>query len=162
MSPPGEARREPGRSSSTSRAGSARADKFTYADNEDIFDELRRASAGGTADYAGITWERIEREMGVFWPCPAEGHPGTPRLFEGGRFYHPDGKFHLYPTPYRLSAEVVDDEYPLAHDAGAERLPVPVGHADPAHRFLVEQYPGPLCEMHPSLAARLGLADGSS
>src|SRR5690606_27309090 len=49
---------------------------FNYKDNEDIFNELRRASSGGTADYAGITWKRIEDEMGVFWPCPVEGHPG--------------------------------------------------------------------------------------
>src|SRR6185437_5634564 len=35
-----------------------------------IFSELRRASAGGAADYSGITYERIERENGVFWPCP--------------------------------------------------------------------------------------------
>lgn len=56
-----------------------RGDKFHYADNEEIFNELRRASARGTADYAGITWDRVEREMSVFWPCPTEGHPGTPR-----------------------------------------------------------------------------------
>ena len=37
--------------------------------------------SGGAADYAGITYERIAREDGVFWPCPDEGHPGTPRLF---------------------------------------------------------------------------------
>ena len=36
---------------------------------------------GGPADYAGITYERIDAETGVFWPCPAEDHPGTPRLF---------------------------------------------------------------------------------
>ena len=35
-----------------------------------VFDELRRASAGGTADYAGISYERIDAERGVFWPCP--------------------------------------------------------------------------------------------
>src|SRR5437899_2590520 len=46
-----------------------------------IFDELRRASAGGPADYSGITYERIEQEQGVFWPCPDESHHGTPRLF---------------------------------------------------------------------------------
>ena len=33
-------------------------------------EELRRASQGGIADYYGITWERIEQELGVFWPCP--------------------------------------------------------------------------------------------
>jgi predicted molibdopterin-dependent oxidoreductase YjgC len=47
----------------------------------DVFAELRIASAGGVADYAGITYERIQREDGVFWPCPSEDHPGTPRLF---------------------------------------------------------------------------------
>ncbi|MDT3395483.1 molybdopterin oxidoreductase family protein [Streptomyces sp. B1866] len=41
-------------------------------DPEEVFEELRRASAGGPADYSGITYRRIERENGVFWPCPAE------------------------------------------------------------------------------------------
>src|SRR6185503_19275079 len=65
-----------------SRLGAA--DKFDYGSPRDIFEELRRASKGGIADYAGITWERIEREHGVFWPCPELDHPGTPRLYEGG------------------------------------------------------------------------------
>jgi assimilatory nitrate reductase catalytic subunit len=49
-------------------------------DPEEVFDELRRASAGGPADYSGITYRRIEAEDGVFWPCPevpAAG-PGDP------------------------------------------------------------------------------------
>ncbi|WP_230423491.1 molybdopterin oxidoreductase family protein [Streptomyces radicis] len=41
------------------------------AEPEKVFDELRRASAGGKADYSGITYARIAREDGVFWPCPA-------------------------------------------------------------------------------------------
>ena len=53
---------------------------FDYADSEAIFNELRVASKGGTADYYGITYERIEQEMGVFWPCPEIGHPGTPQI----------------------------------------------------------------------------------
>ncbi|MFI1336079.1 molybdopterin oxidoreductase family protein [Streptomyces sp. NPDC020845] len=39
-------------------------------DPEEVFDELRRASAGGVADYSGITYRRIAEEDGVFWPCP--------------------------------------------------------------------------------------------
>ena len=58
----------------------------------EIYEELRVASKGGLADYYGITWQRIEDELGVFWPCPEIGHPGTPRLFEDGRFYHKDGR----------------------------------------------------------------------
>jgi assimilatory nitrate reductase catalytic subunit len=46
-----------------------------------IFEELRRASAGGAADYAGVTYERIVAEDGIFWPCPSEHQRGTPRLF---------------------------------------------------------------------------------
>jgi len=39
-------------------------------DPEVVFNELRRASAGGPADYSGIDYDRITREFGVFWPCP--------------------------------------------------------------------------------------------
>ncbi|WP_369195762.1 molybdopterin oxidoreductase family protein [Streptomyces djakartensis] len=42
------------------------------ADPEEVFEELRRASAGGPADYSGITYRRLAEENGVFWPCPAE------------------------------------------------------------------------------------------
>ena len=65
-----------GRSSSTSPPASARASYFPYTDTEQIFEELRLASAGGTADYRGATWARIVDEMGLFWPIPTEGHPG--------------------------------------------------------------------------------------
>ncbi|MFJ8104780.1 molybdopterin oxidoreductase family protein [Streptomyces sp. NPDC096132] len=40
-------------------------------DPEEVFEELRRASAGGIADYSGITYRRLAKENGVFWPCPA-------------------------------------------------------------------------------------------
>ncbi|WP_372498197.1 molybdopterin oxidoreductase family protein [Streptomyces marispadix] len=40
------------------------------ADPGEVFEELRRASAGGPADYSGITYGRIAAEDGVFWPCP--------------------------------------------------------------------------------------------
>ncbi len=40
-------------------------------DPEEVFEELRRASAGGAADYSGITYRRLAAENGVFWPCPA-------------------------------------------------------------------------------------------
>ncbi|MEV5309414.1 molybdopterin oxidoreductase family protein [Streptomyces sp. NPDC052610] len=42
-------------------------------DPEEVFEELRRASAGGPADYSGITYRRLAEENGVFWPCPAPG-----------------------------------------------------------------------------------------
>lgn len=48
-------------------------------DPEEVFEELRRASAGGVADYSGISYERLTRGAGegVFWPCPAETGTGA-------------------------------------------------------------------------------------
>ena len=83
-----------------------------------------RASAGGRADYAGITYDRIRAEDGVFWPCPAAGHPGTPRLFLD-RFAHPDGRArfvaveHRGPPSGRRRLPAVPD-----HRAGARAVPV--------------------------------------
>src|SRR3546814_13409744 len=76
-----------------------------------VFDELRRASAGGRADYAGITYERIEAEGPIAWPCPTEDHPGTPRMFEDLRFYTDDGKAHFNAIDVETPAEQPDHEY---------------------------------------------------
>ncbi|MFI1399915.1 molybdopterin oxidoreductase family protein [Streptomyces sp. NPDC020681] len=54
-------------------AGLLGHEKGFPADPEEVFDELRRASAGGPADYSGITYRRIAEEDGVFWPCPEAG-----------------------------------------------------------------------------------------
>jgi assimilatory nitrate reductase catalytic subunit len=77
-----------------------------------IFDELRRTSAGGAADYAGITYARIAAEDGVFWPCPSEDHPGTPRPFLD-RFATENGRALFHAVQHRAPAEEPDDDYPL-------------------------------------------------
>ena len=107
-----------------------------------IYEELRVASKGGLADYYGITWERIERELGVFWPCPALDHPGTPRLFEDGRFYHKDGRAHLQVTGWRESGRPDRPRVPDLPDDGTGRQSLPVGHADAAHRPARRSVPG--------------------
>ncbi len=63
---------------------------FNFHSSEEIFNELRVASKGGTADYNGITYKKIEENMGVFWPCPTEDHPGTTRIWEALKFKKPD------------------------------------------------------------------------
>jgi assimilatory nitrate reductase catalytic subunit len=159
VDPPGEARRDwEILLDIAGRLG--RGQYFPYDRTEQIFEELRLASAGGTADYRGATWKRIEDEMGLFWPIPEEGHPGTPRLFEGGRFYHPDGKARFHAVPFRESAEVVDAEYPIWLTTGRVVSQYLSGTQTRRIGALVAQYPEPLCELHPRLAERLGVADG--
>ncbi len=135
-------------------------DRFPYRSPREIFEELRVASRGGVADYYGITWERIDAEKGVFWPCPSLDHPGTPRLHEGGRFGHPDGKAHLQPVVWRPAAEEPDADYPIILTTGRVVSQYLSGTQTRRIGALVEQYPEPRCEMHPRLAAKLGVADG--
>ncbi|MGW7128927.1 molybdopterin oxidoreductase family protein [Streptomyces bobili] len=82
-------------------------------DPEEVFEELRRASAGGPADYSGITYRRLVEENGVFWPCPAA--PATP-------------------TAPTTSSSAVDDD---GEDAGLDVFP-----EDPARDEAAPVHPG--------------------
>jgi len=143
---------------------------FTFESPWEIFEELRLASRGGICDYSGITYEKIERQMGVFWPCPSEDHPGTPRLFEpgswnpvakgAGPFYFPDGRARFVVAPYTPPAEDVDDEYPIMMTTGRVISQFLSGAQTRRIGPLVDQYPEPRVELHPILAKKLGIVDG--
>ena len=134
-------------------------EQFTYDNPQEIFNELTRASKGGKIDYSGMTWERIEEENGIFWPCPEPGHPGTPRLFEGGKFHHPDGRAKFLAFDYRPPAEDVCSEYPIIFTTGRVVSQYLSGTQTRRIGSLVDQYPEPLCEIHPLLAEKLGIKD---
>ena len=125
-------------------------------DPRTVFEELRRASAGGIADYAGITYERIEAEQGVFWPCPAEDHPGTPRLFTD-RFPTPDGRARFIRVDYREPAEVPDAGYPYVLTTGRIMQQYQSGNQTRRSRSLRPTAGTPRAELHPDLARRHGI-----
>jgi len=143
---------------------------FTFAGPRAIFEELRVASRGGTVDYSGMTWEQIEAQNGVFWPCPEVGHPGTPRLFEpgswnpvakgAGPFYFPDGKARCHVVQYAPPAEDVDEEFPLMLTTGRVVSHFLSGTQTRRIGPLTDQYPEPRVEVHPKLAERHGLKEG--
>jgi len=150
---------------------------FQFESPRAIFDELRRASAGGVADYSGISYEKIEANNGVFWPCPAvdqngreADHQGTPRLFEpgswnpiakgAGPFYFPDGKARFNAADYAPPTEDVDGEYPLMLTTGRVVSQFLSGTQTRRIGPLEDQYPEPRAELHPRLAKKLGVADG--
>lgn len=159
ITPPGEARKDSDILIELAQRLGA-GDKFAYSKAEDVFNELRVASKGGTADYFGITYEKIEKNMGIFWPCPSEDHPGTPRLWEDKKFRTPDGKAHFNPVPYREPSEVVDKEYPVVMTTGRVVSQYLSGSQTRRIGKLVDQYPEPLLEIHPKLAYQYGIKDG--
>ncbi|MFE7170789.1 molybdopterin oxidoreductase family protein [Streptomyces sp. NPDC057616] len=150
-------------------AGRLGVEKGFPTDAEEVFEELRRASAGGPADYSGITYRRLAEENGVFWPCPQEepaqegaadaAHPGTPRLFLD-RFATPDGRARFVPVSHRASAEEPDEEYPVLLTTGRVVAQYQSGAQTRRVPELNAAAPGPFVELHPRLAARLGAAEG--
>jgi len=124
-----------------------------------IFDELRRASAGGLADYSGITYERLAREDGIFWPCPGPDHPGTPRLFADG-FPTADGKANFYSVQSQAPAEEPDDDYPLYLTTGRVMAHYQSGTQTRRVAKLVEASPRPFVQIHPVTARHYQIDDG--
>ncbi len=134
---------------------------FRFHGPEEVFDELRRATAGGKADYSGITYARIDRQDGVFWPCPGLGHPGTPRLF-AERFFHADGKARFHAVEHRPAGEEPDGEYPLFFTTGRYREHYNSGAQTRLVGKLSAAKPEPRAQIHTRLASRLGLAQGDA
>ncbi|MDP5228254.1 MULTISPECIES: molybdopterin oxidoreductase family protein [Arthrobacter] len=127
----------------------------------EAFEELRRASAGGLADYSGISYELLDSGAEVHWPYPAGGG-GTPRLFRE-RFAHPDGRARLVAVRPAVipdgAAALGRDEFHLAtgrllehYQSGAQTRRVTA---------LLEAQPEPRLQIHPASAARLGIMDGA-
>jgi len=135
-----------------------RGQYFPSADSRTLFDELRRATAGAAADYSGITYERIQQEQGVFWPCPSEDHPGTPRLFLE-RFATADGRANFHAVMHRPAGEEPDDAYPLYLTTG--RVMAHYQSGTQTRRVAALNALAPEChvEIHPLLARHFGVAD---
>ena len=124
-----------------------------------VFDELRLASSGGPADYAGISLERIDREQGVFWPCPDEGKSDSRRPYLQ-RFAHPDGRAVFHPVQRRLSAEEPDARYPLYLTTGRVLSHYQTGAQTRRVPELAAAEPEAFAEIHPDTARQAGIAHG--
>ena len=128
-----------------------------------VFDELAAASAGGVADYGGLSHARLDAaeaaEEALHWPVPRAAHPGTPRLF-AERFATPDGRARMIAVDHVGPTDRVRPDAPLHlvtgrvlqhYQSGAQTRRVPA---------LATAQPEAFAELHPLLADRLGVADG--
>jgi formate dehydrogenase major subunit len=81
---------------------------WNYTQASDVWAEIRQA----TPSVAGITWERLEKEHSVTYPCLHEGDPGDEVIFTD-RFPTADGRGKLVAADFTRAAEVPDDDYPM-------------------------------------------------
>ncbi|MFI7496618.1 molybdopterin oxidoreductase family protein [Kocuria sp. M4R2S49] len=140
---------------------------------QEVFEELRRASAGGKADYSGIGWAALDADEACWWPHPAGAATGTPRVFLD-RFGHPDGRAVLVPVRPRAAGRAVDPS-PRAHRREPLHRPGTLtlttgrylehyqsGNQTRRVPSLREARPEAGLQIHPATAAALGIRDGAA
>ena len=87
---------------------------WDYAGPAEVFAEMKRAMPS----LDNITWDRLEAESAVTYPCPEPGHPGLPVVFEDGHFPTRDGRAKLVPAAIIPPAEQPDPAYPWVLTTG--------------------------------------------
>ena len=134
------------------RLGISLSAGFDYAHPSDIWEEMRRV----TPDFWGITYERLEREGGVHWPCPDLDHPGTPYLFADS---FPRGAGKFWEIEFGTESEQPDEEYPFNLSTGRV-LYHWHGSTMTGRSRLEEIFPEAICEIHPDDADDLEIETG--
>jgi formate dehydrogenase alpha subunit len=136
------------------RLGRPQTAYWDYRHPSEVLEEMGRY----VPEYAGVTYERLEREGGLQTPVWDHQHPGTPFLF-ADTFPRGRGKFH--PLEYAPNAEMPDEDYPFVLSTGRV-LEHWHGGTLTRHSWLDDLFPEPLVDIHPGDAARLGIQDGDA
>lgn len=128
---------------------------WNYSGPQDVFEEMRQAMPS----IAGITWERLEREDSVIYPCEREGDPGQAVIFTNG-FPTPSGKGLFVPAEFTHAAELPDAEYPFVFITGRQLEHWHTGAMTRRSEVLDAIEPYPVAEIHPQDLVELGIPPG--
>ncbi len=129
---------------------------WSYAHPRDVFAEMRLAMPS----IAGITWERLERESAVTYPCEQEGDPGEPVVFTQS-FPTPSGRATLVPAALIPANEQPDPAYPFVLITGRQLEHWHTGSMTRRTEVLDALEPGPVGSFNAADLAVLGVAPGS-
>ena len=130
---------------------------WNYAGPHDVFEEIR----GCLPPYAGITWERLEAEGAVVYPCPREGDPGEAIVFKD-EFPRKGGKGLFMPVGLVDPDELPDEEYPYVLMIGRELEHWHTGTMTRRSRVLDAIEPDPTCYINPLDLEAEGIEPGGT
>ena len=127
---------------------------------EQAFEEMKQLSKGRLLDISGMSYDRIEQQRGMQWPCRDGDETGEKRLYTDGVFQYPGGKAKLIPLPFVDNNERPDDEYPFWLNSGRVvehfHTRTRTGKLGNQNKFS----PTPYMEMNPDAAAEFGVEHG--
>jgi formate dehydrogenase major subunit len=116
---------------------------WRYNDVSEVFDEMRSAMPS----IAGITWERLERESAVTYPCEKEGDPGTRVVFTDN-FPTASGRGKFVPAKVIPAAEQPDSDYPFVLITGRQLEHWHTGSMTRRTEVLDAIEPDPVASLH--------------
>ncbi len=128
-----------------------------YEHPREVFAEMRQAMPS----IAGITWERLETESAVTYPCEAEGDPGEPIIFTD-HFPTASGRGRFVPANIIPGAEQPDADYPFVLITGRQLEHWHTGSMTRRTRVLDAIEPNAHVSIHPLDLDALGLVPGDS
>jgi formate dehydrogenase major subunit len=128
---------------------------WNYSGPHEVFDEMR----GAMPSIAGITWQRLEDEYSVTYPCENEGDPGSPVVFTD-RFPTADGRGKFVPADIIPAAEHPDRDYPMVLITGRQLEHWHTGAITRRSGVLDAIEPEPTALMHPLDLDRLNVRAG--
>jgi formate dehydrogenase major subunit len=124
-------------------------------DAGEVFDEMRRLMPS----IAGITWERLQREHAVVYPCRHEGDPGEPVVFVDD-FPREDGRARFVPADILPADERPDAQYPMVLITGRQLEHWHTGSMTRRASVLDAIEPDPTALVHPLDLQSLGVPPG--
>lgn len=133
---------------------------MSYQSSQEVWDEVRELA---WETYGGISYERLEQEYSIHYPCPDENHPGTLLLHQ---HFHDetageDKKSSFVPVDYTAPLELPDEEFPFMLTTG-RRYESYNTHSQTRHYaegVKIKQTEETL-DIHPDDANELGIEDG--
>jgi formate dehydrogenase major subunit len=128
---------------------------WKYRHPKEVFDEMR----GCMDSIKGITWERLERDSSVTYPCENEGDPGQPVVFTT-HFPTPTGRAKFVPADLIPAAERPDAEYPMVLITGRQLEHWHTGAMTRRAGVLDAIEPEPVASLHPLEIEKLGIRPG--
>ena len=130
---------------------------WNYSHPRDVFEEMRKCMDS----IAGITWERLEQDSSVTYPCENEGDPGQPVMFVN-QFPTPTGRAKFVPADLISAAERPDAEYPLVLITGRQLEHWHTGAISRRASVLDDIEPEPVASLHPLDLDQLGVVPGGT
>ncbi len=139
----------------TNEIGKRMGLNWNYTHPSEIFAEMKLTM--NSLD--NITWQRLEEQNAVTYPCKSPEEPGEPIVFGDG-FPTGDGLASFTPANIIPPDEVPDNDYPMILITGRQLEHWHTGSMTRRSRVLDAMEPEAVCSLHPKTLRDLGARAG--